>query len=364
MTMIRHLRLKRMHCIVVQPPPINGMTLVSQQLISGVKDNMAAKVHLINNARPRVSIMWTLSKHHKFFRAIISSGLESRGKEPCYFILDSQKGLWLNLLEAPLLRVFFSEVWLHHHVFSYIKKRDLRVSLILAILGTKVRHISLGQEMTKGLREHYDAKSMMELGNATFVSDVSPYIARKSLRTIGFLGNITTEKGVHLFLKLIDEIQISNPDVECVIAGPVKDVSLRKVLKNFCNASGAKRVWLGPVTGKDKEAFFDSLDLLIFPSLYENEALPVTIYEALAAGIPVLATSRGCIPEQLEGSDWVIDERDFIGRARDKIQAWIEDGESYNAASRRAGEISSMKKARDEARRQTLIEKMQMSLSR
>ena len=43
--------------------------------------------------------------------------------------------------------------------------------------------------------------------------------------------------------------------------------------------------------------FLAALDVFVFPTNFPQEAAPNVIYEALAAGVPVMTKRRGCIEE-------------------------------------------------------------------
>jgi glycosyltransferase involved in cell wall biosynthesis len=60
--------------------------------------------------------------------------------------------------------------------------------------------------------------------------------------------------------------------------------------------------YAGFVEGAAKNALFREADCLCFPTLYPAEGQPVTIIEALAFGLPVLATRWRGIPELLSNS--------------------------------------------------------------
>jgi glycosyltransferase involved in cell wall biosynthesis len=70
------------------------------------------------------------------------------------------------------------------------------------------------------------------------------------------------------------------------IAGPTKDVS-----------------WLrlrGGMFGNRKLETVSRADVLVFPSYYPNECLPLVILEAMSVGTPVLASREGGIPTIIE----------------------------------------------------------------
>ena len=42
---------------------------------------------------------------------------------------------------------------------------------------------------------------------------------------------------------------------------------------------------------------FDTSDLFVFPSAYTNEAQPLVVLEAMAAGVPVITSNIATLPE-------------------------------------------------------------------
>jgi len=94
----------------------------------------------------------------------------------------------------------------------------------------------------------------------------------------------------------------------------------------------------GFVSGADKVRAFAGGGVFILPSRYENETQPLAIIEALAAGLPVVASDQGGIPEMLP-VDWgraghcVV--TDDIGDYVRAIEDCYEKYEEYSAAARR-----------------------------
>jgi glycosyltransferase involved in cell wall biosynthesis len=93
--------------------------------------------------------------------------------------------------------------------------------------------------------------------------------------------------------------------------------------------------WLG--ARADAERLYPALDLLLLPSLWEG--LPYVLLEALADGVPVLATPAGGVPEVLRGP--------VLGRGclEWDVHAWAERARAL-VASRRSWEEAAIERAR------------------
>lgn len=330
--------------IVPTPPPINGMTIVTDQMIEVVGDR--AEVHAIQNRRPKSRIPWGMRRHLQFIFETCKASLSSKGRDIAYFVPSADRGLLFNLLLAPLLRIAFRRVWLHHHVSRYIKQHDWRMSLFLGILGSKAHHITLSSEMSFNLKELYGASLIVPISNAGFLRDLPPREKNGGqIQTIGFIGNVSEEKGILRFIEVIETLNNLNIDIKALIAGPCDDPKVSQHVKAFIERSPNSRQYLGLVSGDAKAKFFRDTDVILFPSSYSNEAQPMVIFEALAYGIPVLATTAGYITEQLRDTSWSIPQSSYVADVANQIKRWVEDVDDYRESQKKAREIFAMEKA-------------------
>ena len=66
------------------------------------------------------------------------------------------------------------------------------------------------------------------------------------------------------------------------------------------------------------------MDAFVFPTKYNNEAEPLVVWEALAAGIPVIAYDRGCIQRQVALAGKIIPkENDFVTDSLTVLHEWM-----------------------------------------
>ena len=58
--------------------------------------------------------------------------------------------------------------------------------------------------------------------------------------------------------------------------------------------------YLGKKYGDDKQLVLSNAEIFAFPTHYANECFPLVLLEAMAAGLPVISTFEGGIPDIIE----------------------------------------------------------------
>ncbi|MCK4577972.1 MAG: glycosyltransferase [Candidatus Marinimicrobia bacterium] len=191
--------------------------------------------------------------------------------------------------------------------------------------------------MEQELREKYAAVKrtivMSSIAVLSFPGSEVPI--RQQLNRIGYISNISYEKGIREFIGVVQRLQDAAADIMALLAGPFQDDNIARelepILQQLTNLEH-----LGPVCNERKAAFFRDVDVLLFPTHQEAEGL--VIFEALSQGIPVIALERGCISEVMgtEGGLVHSDKSTYVEIAFQQIVDWRNNPSTYQQASQNA----------------------------
>ncbi len=114
-------------------------------------------------------------------------------------------------------------------------------------------------------------------------------------KVFSVIGRLYPDKGHRFFFFFFARVRDKHPRVAALIVGDGPEraaiqQSIAKLGLNGCvNMTGFR---------EDMDSIYELTDFLVIPSL--TEGLPYTLLEAMAAGIPVIATGVGDIPLLIE----------------------------------------------------------------
>ena len=111
-----------------------------------------------------------------------------------------------------------------------------------------------------------------------------------------FLGFIGERKGIYDLVEAVDLLKKQGVTGFKITVGGNGEIAQLKALIEERQLSAYFDV-LGWVTGEQKYQLMKNSDLLLLPS--HNEGLPIAILEAMSAGLSVLSTTVGGIPEAI-----------------------------------------------------------------
>jgi glycosyltransferase involved in cell wall biosynthesis len=148
--------------------------------------------------------------------------------------------------------------------------------------------------------------------------------ARKRRFRVLYVGTLNRQKGALVLLAAVPLVEAVRQDIEFVFAGPWSNTRDQAEADAFVAKRGIADAvsFIGLVAGDEKRAAFESSDLFVFPGL-QQEGQPLVVIEAMAAGLPVLFTDRGCIRETVADAGIEV-ARDNSNDLADRI-LWLFD---------------------------------------
>lgn len=120
--------------------------------------------------------------------------------------------------------------------------------------------------------------------------------------TLLYVGRLEARKGLDYLFHAMVKVLRKHPDSRLFLVGRAPDLGYQSRLKKlaFSLSISTKIKFLGPVDNQLVPRLMRSADVLVFPSSThgeEIEGLPNSVLEALATGLPVVATGICGVPE-------------------------------------------------------------------
>jgi len=313
--------------LLMMPPPVHGASAINQAMVRQLETH-GIPVRVVNTV-PSAWARWFNRPIWRILRALVIAKaflyiiLRYFIPPKCVYIgISGGSGLLFDCLLALAIRHLGAQVVVHHHSFSYVSKHNALFRRFCSLLASvSVTHVVLCSEMGEQLCTLYPdlitQDQVFVISNAAFFAGEVPRGFSDSVQrilSVGFIANITPEKGIYDVLDLFQICRQSGLRIQMTVAGSCADSSIRSkldILSQDCDAFS----YLGAVYGDRKHAFFKSLDVLVYPT--HNDAEPLVIYEAAEQGVPAVANAHGCIASMVACcGGWVVDKEEcFVDKA-------------------------------------------------
>lgn len=292
------------------PPPVNGQALA----LAGTADRLAEAGHQVTrhvvtkrvpppSARAVTRAARGLGSNVGYAGRLLRHAgrvlVARRVAEVTVIAMPANGGRWFVPAVVAACRVRGSRVVFRHDTSGAARRRLPTVAAMVALAGRDQLHVVLCDRMAAGLRARYGERlPTVTLSNAWLAE---PSVARPAGRDagpvrLGHLSNLDVAKGVLTVLDVFDELQRRQPGgYRLEVAGPTGDPVVRRALADAAARHGDAFTYCGAVYGSAKQDFWRRCDVFVFPSAYRQEAEPLVMDEALAAGVHVVASAVGCL---------------------------------------------------------------------
>lgn len=287
------------------PPPIGGIGSWAETLLaSSLQRHFAISVL---DTSPASGDALRGGNHPRLHR--ISGSLRTLGR--AFALLRSQRPAIVHINSsyywgflrdgaiAWMSLAFGARVLMHLHggdfdVFLAHCPRSLR-PLVYATLARCDRVIVLTRQTETMLAQRLEPERVRYLPNFVrpelFKGNGGASSDRARVQVL-FVGWVIETKGVRELL----EVARRMPEARFTLCGPI-DEAFRSSIAAELDSLGERVSLLGRVEHAELRTLYSRFDVFVLPT--HREGFPVSVLEAMAAGLPVLATPVGAIPDAI-----------------------------------------------------------------
>ena len=152
-----------------------------------------------------------------------------------------------------------------------------------------------------------------------------------------FLSNLIISKGYFDVIKAIPIVTqlpnntITESNVKFIFAGDAyENEQANKQVSEYIRENNLSPYvkFTGPIKGQEKKELLLSADIFVLPTYYPYEGQPWVIVEAMAAGLPIIATDHGCIKEMvIDNENGFVVEKQNPKQIAEKINLLLRDND-------------------------------------
>jgi len=243
-----------------------------------------------------------------------------------------------NIIAKPLGALLGVPVVINHDHTNDTRRADSRLLLALDRFANRfASHIVAVSASCRDFlitRESIPASDVTLVPNAIDLRRFSPAAARRDqarvelglpafARVVAGVGRLNPQKNFSLFLDVAAQLAPRFPDLHFLLAG---DGPEEKMLREKAAALGiADRVTFSGYVA-DTRLVYLAADVLLMPSRYEG--LPMTLLEAMAMGLPVVASQLDGIAEVIsDGREGFLVPSDDASLFVERTAALLQDAE-------------------------------------
>lgn len=300
---------KRLLLIVPLPPPMHGSNLMNQHVTQCKELFVKYDVHVLPLHYARTVSDIGSFRIQKFFLLLVYilrlvRELKVFQPDIAYFVpMVTGTSFYRDCLFVAMLKLFRVKIVYHLHGKGI--KDTLSSGLLFRLYhwffkDAFIIHLSsLLYHDIKPVAVFNQCRFLPNGIDSSDLTNIKPSIVNTQPVFL-CLANLFLAKGILTLLKTCQILVGKGHDFKVYFVGnPSSELSEAEFLQIIKKMGLSRRVeYLGPRYGKDKQDVLMNSDFFVFPSY--KEAFPLVLLEAMAVGLPLVATSEGAIPEIIE----------------------------------------------------------------
>lgn len=201
--------------------------------------------------------------------------LRINGISTCHGFIDNDRKMSVyNLLDRYALRYCKTIIAVSEGIRNELVRSGIRESRIKVIPNAVENFAGEGELSYRRHEKRYSLR-------------IEPHE-----HVVGYLGRLSKEKGVRYLIEAVADMQVAGDPVKLLIVGEGPERLPLEQQVRVCGLEGMV-VFAGFQT--DAENWLPAFDSFVLPSL--TEGTPMALLEAMAVGVPIIATAVGGVPK-------------------------------------------------------------------
>ena len=293
--------------VMHMPPPVHGASVMGAQIrdsrmmadaFEGRYLNLSASASLEEIGKGRLKKLWFVVRLLRQVRR------ELRGWKPDLVYLtptSTLPALFKDYAVVRLVQRYGCKYVLHFHNKGVAARSGQALDdRVYRQLFDGAEVILLSGNLRSDVEQYVPAERIAICPNGLDLPEGKDRYSSAGELQILFLSNLLPDKGFEDLLDACVLLREKGVSFRCRFVGaPSAAVSAEAFLRKVeARNLGDAVVYEGPKYGADKQSILREADVLVHPT--REDCFPLVVLEAMAAGLPVISTREGGIPDEVE----------------------------------------------------------------
>lgn len=293
------------------PPPIHGVSMVSNIIKESELINSNFDCKFINSTTAAnlddigKGNLKKLKRTYKVYSALVKTMMSYKPSVLIYTPNTTGWSFYRDIITTLIIKFFKSK---NTQLVAYFHNKGVKTrqthfldNLLYRFLFNNLKVIQLSECLYEDISKYAKKENVLFCPNGLDVDteDTAIKTDKEDIPQVLWLSNIMKTKGIEEFLDALKLLKDKGVKFRSLIVGAstmeMSGMDLRRMiyekeLEGIVNYVGKKY-------GEEKKKAFSSSDIFVLPSY--TEAFPLTVIEAMAFGLPVIASNVGAVSEEI-----------------------------------------------------------------